>query len=258
MSIMPNISAPIVVSIDKVRADPVVAERLCGHIAGMTLEKALQALRFQPEFAHPNMAAAIDKAAFQVLSRNQKPAEMVIQRIDVDDGEVVTRLRRVAHGKTDWINTPTLKITLTVNKETAADDCALRQVCVRSKFKTNDELQRTSCLPVVSHLREDLGDHPVMQALVSVLDPDIGINIVDIGFVRGWTIEDRSARVKLALTNPHCRMTAVFRNQVRNALTKADIADEIDVDFTFEPAWAPADISEPGRAYLREIGFQSL
>lgn len=258
MTLMPNLTTPLKVEVDKVRADPVEAERLCGHIAGMSLEKALNALRFQPDFAHPQLAAALDKAVFEVLARKQKPTEMIIQKINVDDGELVTRLRRVAHGKTDWINTPTLKITLTVNKETEVDDCALRQVCVSSKFKTNDELQRTSCLPVVAHLREDLADHPMMQALVTVLDPDIGINIVDIGFVRAWTVEKRSAKVKLALTNPHCRMTAVFRNQVRNALSKANIADDVEVDFTFEPAWAPADISEPGRAYLREIGFQSL
>lgn len=97
----------------------------------------------------------------------------------------------------------------------------------------------------------------VREALYEVLDPDLGVNIMDLGFVRSVVVEDECARLTMTLTSPACPLTGVMEDQIRTVLTEA--ADSPVKQFTIAwewlPTWTPAAISEDGREQLNAIGF---
>jgi metal-sulfur cluster biosynthetic enzyme len=95
----------------------------------------------------------------------------------------------------------------------------------------------------------------VRAALSEVIDPDLGVNVVDLGFVRAVTIEDRTAVLTMTLTSAACPLTGIMENQIRTELAPLDAIDGFRVDWQWVPAWRPADITDLGREQLRAIGF---
>jgi metal-sulfur cluster biosynthetic enzyme len=103
---------------------------------------------------------------------------------------------------------------------------------------------------------EPSGDAAVVRdSLAEVIDPDLGVNIVDLGFVRGVAVERRTAVITMTLTSAACPLTGILEDQVRTALAPLGCVDDFRVDWQWIPAWRPADISEAGREQLRAIGF---
>jgi metal-sulfur cluster biosynthetic enzyme len=95
----------------------------------------------------------------------------------------------------------------------------------------------------------------VRAALSDVIDPDLGVNIVDLGFVRAITIEGRTAVIAMTLTSPACPLTGVMENQIRTGLARLGHIEDFRVDWQWVPPWRPADITDSGREQLRAIGF---
>jgi metal-sulfur cluster biosynthetic enzyme len=95
----------------------------------------------------------------------------------------------------------------------------------------------------------------VREALSEVIDPDLGVNIVDLGFIRAVAIEERTAVITMTLTSAACPLTGVMENQIRTALTSVDGIEGFRVDWQWLPAWRPTDITDSGREQLRAIGF---
>jgi metal-sulfur cluster biosynthetic enzyme len=95
----------------------------------------------------------------------------------------------------------------------------------------------------------------VRHALSEVIDPDLGVNIVDLGFVRAVTIEERTAVITMTLTSAACPLTGVLEDQIRAELAPLDGIDGFRVDWEWIPSWRPADITDDGRAQLRAVGF---
>jgi metal-sulfur cluster biosynthetic enzyme len=95
----------------------------------------------------------------------------------------------------------------------------------------------------------------VREALSEVIDPDLGVNIVDLGFVRAVTIEERTAVITMTLTSAACPLTGVMEDQIRTELAALGDLDGFVVDWQWLPAWRPADITDSGREQLHAIGF---
>ncbi len=91
----------------------------------------------------------------------------------------------------------------------------------------------------------------VMAALYEVEDPEIGINIVDLGLVYGVGIEGSTVMVTMTLTTPGCPLHASVREAVERAV-RAFVPGVTDVNvvLVWEPAWSPQRISDAGRAQL--------
>ena len=104
--------------------------------------------------------------------------------------------------------------------------------------------------------------HPVeeqiLELLRKVIDPDLGVNIVDLGFVRRIQVEDRGASLEMTLTNPFCPLTSVIEEQMRLKLVNTGVLEDFTVDWVFDPPWSPDQVSEQARDQLREIGFASM
>ena len=95
----------------------------------------------------------------------------------------------------------------------------------------------------------------VLEALRDVVDPELGINVVDLGLVYGVTLgEDRLATIDMTLTSAACPLTDVIEDQARAALV-GQLVDDIKINWVWMPPWGPDKITEDGREQLRALGF---
>jgi metal-sulfur cluster biosynthetic enzyme len=95
----------------------------------------------------------------------------------------------------------------------------------------------------------------VIEALKDVIDPEIGINIVDLGLVYGAeeSEEDGSLLINMTLTSAGCPLTDVLEEQTAAALD--GVTDAFRINWVWMPPWGPELITEDGREQMRAIGF---
>ena len=96
----------------------------------------------------------------------------------------------------------------------------------------------------------------VEEALRDVVDPELGINIVDLGLVYGVAVEpDRSATIDMTLTSAACPLTDDIEAQAHRALVEEGVVDEFRINWVWMPPWGPDKITDEGREQLRALGF---
>jgi metal-sulfur cluster biosynthetic enzyme len=94
----------------------------------------------------------------------------------------------------------------------------------------------------------------ITEAMYDVVDPELGINVVDLGLVYGVTVaEDNVAVIDMTLTSAACPLTDVIEEQTSTALE--GIVDGIRINWVWLPPWGPDKITEDGREQLRALGF---
>jgi metal-sulfur cluster biosynthetic enzyme len=95
------------------------------------------------------------------------------------------------------------------------------------------------------------------EAMRDVVDPELGINVVDLGLVYGIQAEGGVATIDMTLTSAACPLTDVIEEQARSALTgSAGLVDDIKINWVWMPPWGPDKITEDGREQLRALGFR--
>ena len=95
----------------------------------------------------------------------------------------------------------------------------------------------------------------VWEALTAVTDPEIGIDIVNLGLVYGTDIEGSHVKVRMTLTSMGCPATGLIEFQVKEAVGTVDGVENVTVEFTFDPAWSPDRMTEEGRDMMAAMGF---
>jgi metal-sulfur cluster biosynthetic enzyme len=94
----------------------------------------------------------------------------------------------------------------------------------------------------------------LLEALRDVVDPELGVNVVDLGLVYGVTVEeDRTATIDMTLTSAACPLTDVIEDQTRSALE--GLVNDFRINWVWLPPWGPDKITEDGREQLRALGF---
>ena len=94
----------------------------------------------------------------------------------------------------------------------------------------------------------------VLEALRDVVDPELGINVVDLGLVYGVDVDaDKVATLDMTLTSAACPLTDVIEDQAREALE--GIVTDFRINWVWMPPWGPENITEDGREQLRALGF---
>jgi len=78
-----------------------------------------------------------------------------------------------------------------------------------------------------------------MDALARVVDPELGLSIVDLGLVYDVRIEGGAIDVTMTLTTPGCPLHALMEDWVRAALTRVPGVTSVNVEITFDPPWTP-------------------
>ena len=94
----------------------------------------------------------------------------------------------------------------------------------------------------------------VTEAMKDVVDPELGINVVDLGLVYGVTVDPQNhAVIDMTLTSAACPLTDVIEDQVASVLDGLVVSHRIN--WVWMPPWGPDKITEDGREQLRAIGF---
>jgi metal-sulfur cluster biosynthetic enzyme len=94
----------------------------------------------------------------------------------------------------------------------------------------------------------------VMERLKEVVDPELGVNVVDLGLVYGVSIgDDFDVTLDMTLTTPACPLTDQIEWGAQSALV--DIARSVIINWVWLPPWTMDRISEDGREQLRYIGY---
>ena len=95
----------------------------------------------------------------------------------------------------------------------------------------------------------------VIEALKDVIDPEIGVNIVDLGLVYGAeeSEDDGSLLINMTLTSAGCPLTDVIEEQTAAALD--GVTEAFRINWVWMPPWGPELITEDGRDQMRAIGF---
>jgi metal-sulfur cluster biosynthetic enzyme len=111
-------------------------------------------------------------------------------------------------------------------------------------------------LPDVDHVDWSSGPsvEDVTEALKDVVDPELGINVVDLGLVYGLHVEDdNSVTIDMTLTSAACPLTDVIEDQTETALD--GLVTDFRINWVWMPPWGLEMISEDGRDQLRALGF---
>ena len=94
----------------------------------------------------------------------------------------------------------------------------------------------------------------VEEALRDVIDPELGINIVDLGLVYGLVLDqDNHAVIDMTLTSAACPLTDVIEDQTATSLD--GLVDSFRINWVWMPPWGPEKITPDGREQMRALGF---
>lgn len=93
----------------------------------------------------------------------------------------------------------------------------------------------------------------ITEAMKDVVDPELGINVVDLGLVYGVHVEENAVVLDMTLTSAACPLTDVITDQTNAALE--GLTNEVTINWVWMPPWGPDKITDDGREQLRALGF---
>ena len=94
----------------------------------------------------------------------------------------------------------------------------------------------------------------IIEAMKDIIDPEIGVNIVDLGLVNGLQeSEDGALLINMTLTSAGCPLTDVIEEQTAEALD--GVVEAFRINWVWMPPWGPERITEDGKEMMRSIGF---
>jgi len=90
----------------------------------------------------------------------------------------------------------------------------------------------------------------VIAAIKTIQDPELPINIYDLGLIRKLEIDEGNVYVSMTLTTPNCPVADMMPTQVFEAVSMVDGVTNAKVELCWEPAWSVADLSKRGKSVL--------
>ena len=99
----------------------------------------------------------------------------------------------------------------------------------------------------------------IEEALRDVVDPELGVNIVDLGLVYDLAVDaENVATIDMTLTSAACPLTDMIEDQVAAALVQGPdggLVSDFKINWVWLPPWGPERITEDGREQMRALGF---
>jgi len=214
-------------------------------VAGQPVIAARARLRFGPGRTCEPLARLLDRAIVRAEGAGLDPGTLIVADGSAAAAEDIVRVRRT-YGAADWIASPTSHVRI-----------VLRPAGLHATASAGlpAEPEPTEPPQPAAAAEPSAGQAAVRAALSDVIDPDLGVNIVDLGFVRAVAIDGRTAVITMTLTSAACPLTNVMESQIRAGLAALDCVEDFRVEWQWVPAWRPADITDSGRQQLTAIGF---
>ena len=225
-------------------------------VIGRPVMAARARLRFGPGRTCEPVARLLDRAIVRAEAAGLDPELLVVAGGSAQAGEDIVRVRRKAHGMADWIRSPACRVRVTLRPAGlhASSGALPPPGAARPEEPAPARpAEPAAAEPAAADVSAETS--AVRAALAEVIDPDLGVNIVDLGFVRAVAVRGRTAVITMTLTSAACPLTGVLENQIRAGLGPLDGVEDFRIDWQWIPAWSPADITDDGRDQLRAIGF---
>ncbi len=96
----------------------------------------------------------------------------------------------------------------------------------------------------------NVSEEQVIVAIKKVKDPELPINIYDLGLIRKLDINDGNVHIAMTLTTPNCPVADLMPSQVFEEVSKVEGATTVRVELVWEPSWSVADLTPRGKAAL--------
>ena len=90
----------------------------------------------------------------------------------------------------------------------------------------------------------------VIDEIRKIYDPEIPVNIYELGLIYNVKIEDNTAMIIMTLTSPNCPVAESLPQDVKDAAMQVDGIDKVDLDLVFEPPWNKSMMSEAAQLEL--------
>ena len=91
-------------------------------------------------------------------------------------------------------------------------------------------------------------EEKIWEGLRSVIDPELGVSIVDLGLVYDVRYEDGEAEVEMTLTSPGCPLAPIIDKKVREALSEVGEVKNLTLELVWEPPWTKEMMSDELKA----------
>lgn len=91
-----------------------------------------------------------------------------------------------------------------------------------------------------------------MKALSDVMDPELGVSLVDLGLIYDVNVEDDKVEVKMTLTAPGCPLHSVLRQNAQDRIAQIEGVKDANVQVVWDPPWKPEMMSEKAK---KQLGF---
>ncbi|HEX7307503.1 metal-sulfur cluster assembly factor [Lentzea sp.] len=126
-------------------------------------------------------------------------------------------------------------------------------------MSTEDVVRGAEGMPVFEPKADVAALDDVEEAMRDVVDPELGINVVDLGLVYDIHVDEKNvATIDMTLTSAACPLTDVIEDQTRAALTGGTgggLVSDFRINWVWMPPWGPEKITDDGREQLRALGF---
>ena len=97
---------------------------------------------------------------------------------------------------------------------------------------------------------KSLTKEEVIEVMKTVYDPEIPVNVVDLGLVYDVNVTEGDVHVLMTLTAPGCLMGPMIAQQAEWAISEVEGVDDVEVEMIFDPPWNPDMITEDGKKLL--------
>lgn len=98
----------------------------------------------------------------------------------------------------------------------------------------------------------EIPENKLLKQLKNVIDPEIGVSIMDLGLIYGAKEKNGTVTVKMTLTSPHCPMFGMMESDIEENLLKIKGVKKVKVNLVFRPMWSPDKMSPKLR---KKLGF---
>ena len=109
---------------------------------------------------------------------------------------------------------------------------------------------------VMSVLDKERLKEEILEALKVVRDPEIPVNVVDLGLVYKLEVDDDGhVDIDMTLTSMGCPVQDMIQSDAELAVMKVDGVSRVQVDFVWSPPWSPQKMTDDGKKQMRMFGF---
>jgi len=114
-------------------------------------------------------------------------------------------------------------------------------------------------VPIEHYLDRKITASDILEMMKELPDPELAINIVDLGLILDIDIEDEKVLIDMILTSPYCPYTSIIIDNIRKTLFKYDKINSVSLTIKSEPVWSYERLTDEGKKAVRELlkGVQS-